>query len=438
MENFEYVDEWDEDEDDDGEDEGWALSREEIEERRRKVNQEKDPKIPKRGKRSKGQGLKLLLIRDFLFNEASREFPKDAEDIQAFLEQEYSIKATTKTIYTDIKRLRKEAKVPIVYNAKRWGYYIDERPFSPAELRLMIDCVRNAEFITKEDAATLTEKIKGLASSPDKKLLAFQLEEENKKIQTEASVIENIPLLMKAIESRRKIRFRRYHYVAQRSTHTFLASTVYTVSPHKLIRKSNRYILEYAEDWVDSPEAVHSFDKENTMQIHRKIDVSMLTDIEILASPSTYREMGSQPGQQTMDEALDWLLGKKRAITIRFRYDVIDRVVGRLGEDAIFIDLDDYHFKTTIVERATPELFSWISDLGCAAKILGPNDIIDQFMRKVKMRQYDYELLYKQDLEPISILSDEELSELSDEQNHILMYDERKMFPPEYTDEGEK
>lgn len=438
MENFEYVDEWDEDEDGDDEDEGWALSRAEIEERRRKVNQEKDQKIPKRSKRSKGQGLKLLLIRDFLFNEASREFPKDAADIQAFLEKEYSIKATTKTIYTDIKRLRKEAKVPIVYNAKRWGYYIDERPFSPAELRLMIDCVRNAEFITKEDAATLTEKIKGLASSPDKKLLAFQLEEENKKIQTEASVIENIPLLMKAIESRRKIRFRRYHYVAQRTTHTFLGSTMYTVSPHKLIRKSNRYILEYAEDWVDSPEAAHSFNKENTMQIHRKIDVSMLTDIEILASPSTYREMGSQSGQQTMDEALDWLLGKKRAITIRFRYDVIDRVLSRLGEDAILIDMDDYHFKTTIVERATPELFSWISDLGCAAKILGPHDIIEQFMRKVKMRQYDYELLYKQDLEPISILSDEELSALTDEQNRILMYDERKMFPPEYTDEGEK
>ena len=104
----------------------------------------------------------------------------------------------------------------------------------------------------------------------------------------------------------------------------------------------------------------------------------------------------------------------------------------------ILIDLDDYHFKTTIVERATPELFSWISDLGCAAKILGPNDIIEQFMRRMKMRQYDYELLYKQDLEPISILSDEELNELSEEDSSILMYDERKLFPPEYTDEGEK
>lgn len=388
-------------------------------------------------KRTAGQGLKLLLIRDFLYNEASKEYPKNATQIQAFL-QEHRIAASTKTIYTDIRRLREDLELPIVYVAKGRGYYITEHPFSPAELRLMIDCVRNAEFITKEDAATLTEKIKGLATSPDKKLLSYQLEEENRKSETDASVIENVPLLIKAIESRRKISFRRYHYVAQRTTHTFLGSTVYTVSPHKLIRKANKYILEYAEDWVDSPEAAHSSDRENTMQIHRKIDVSMLTDIEILASPSTYRKMGSQPGQQTMDEALDWLLGKKRAITIRFRYDVIDRVVSRLGEDAILSDMDDYHFKTTIVERATPELFSWIADLGCAAKILAPNDIIEQFMRRMKMRQYDYDLLYKQDLEPISILSDEELSELSDEQNRILMYDERKMFPPEYTDEGEK
>ena len=54
------------------------------------------------------------------------------------------------------------------------------------------------------------------------------------------------------------------------------------------------------------------------------------------------------------------------------------------------------------------------------------------------MRLYDYELLYKQNMEPISILTDEELSGLSDEQNNILMYDELKLFPPEYADEGEK
>lgn len=377
-------------------------------------------------KRTAGQGLKLLLIRDYLYNEASKEHPKNAKKIQEFL-QEHRIAASTKTIYTDIMRLKEDLELPIAYSGKgERGFYITEKPFDPAELRLMIDCIRNAEFLTKEDTVALTDKIMGLASSPDRKLLTYRLEEENRKSETEASVIDNIPLLIKAIENRRKIRFNRYHYVAQRTTHTFLGSMEYTVSPHKLIQKSNKYILEYAEDL------------DNGGQIHRKIDVAMLTNIQILNTPSTYREWEPLPGLQTMDETLDWFYGKKRAITIRFRKEVIGDVLNRMGKEAIIVDVDDYHFQTTIVERATPELTSWIAGFGCKAKIISPKDVIDTVIRREKMRLYDYELLYKQDIEPISILTDEELSGLSEEQSNILMYDELKMFPPEYTDEGEK
>lgn len=377
-------------------------------------------------KRTAGQGLKLLLIRDYLYNEASKEHPKNAKKIQEFL-QEHRIAASTKTIYTDIMRLKEDLELPIAYSGKgERGFYITEKPFDPAELRLMIDCIRNAEFITKEDAATLTDKIMGLASSPDRKLLTYRLEEENRKSETEASVIDNIPLLIKAIENRRKISFNRYHYVANRTTHTFLGTSEYIVSPHKLIRKSNKCILEYAEDF------------EGGGQVHRKIDVSMLTNIRVLNAPSTYREMGSLPGEQTMDEALDWLLGKKRAITIRFRNEVLGEVINKLGENTVLIDVDKYHFKTTIVDRASSELLSWIAGFGCKAKILAPNDIIEQFMCQQKMRLYDYDLLYKRDYEPISILTDEELSLLSGEKFDVLMYDERALFPPEYTVEGEK
>ena len=129
-------------------------------------------------KRTAGQGLKLLLIRDYLYNEASKEFPKNAKKIQEFL-QEHRIAASTKTIYTDIMRLKEDLELPIAYSGKgERGFYITEKPFDPAELRLMIDCIRNAEFLTKEDTVALTDKIMGLASSPDKELLVHQLEKE--------------------------------------------------------------------------------------------------------------------------------------------------------------------------------------------------------------------------------------------------------------------
>lgn len=267
MKDFEYEDDWDEEEDEDEGEGGWGLSKEEIQKRLQQVNQEqdkrkeekeeqkqkkrgrkkgtknktrkekkkRDPNAPPKSKRTKRQGLKLLLIRDYLYNEASEDKPKSTEAIMEYLKENYDIEASDKTIHTDVKRLREDANVPVIYNRHRRGYYINDRPYSPAELRLVIDCIRNAEFITEEDAATLTKIIKDLASAPDRELLSYQLEEDNKKSETGASVIENIPLIIKAIKSRRKIRFNRYHYVAQRTTHTFLGSMEYTVSPHKLM-----------------------------------------------------------------------------------------------------------------------------------------------------------------------------------------------------------
>ena len=92
-------------------------------------------------KRTAGQGLRLLLIRDYLYNEASKEHPKNAKKIQEFL-QEHRIAASTKTIYTDIMRLKEDLELPIAYSGKgERGFYITEKPFDPAELRLMIDCM---------------------------------------------------------------------------------------------------------------------------------------------------------------------------------------------------------------------------------------------------------------------------------------------------------
>lgn len=106
----------------------WGLSQEEINERVRKQNEEKKAKGPTRGGRSSGQGVKLLYIRDFLYAHATKEHPQNANAIQKFLAAN-AIEASTKTIYNDILRLQEDFGVPVVYDAKRWGYYITEPEF---------------------------------------------------------------------------------------------------------------------------------------------------------------------------------------------------------------------------------------------------------------------------------------------------------------------
>lgn len=346
-------------------------------------------------KRTAGQGLKLLLIRDYLYNEASKERPKNANQIQAFL-QEHRIEASTRTIYTDISRLRDDLEIPIEYSGKgNRGYYIADKPFAPAELRLLIDCIRNAEFLTKEDAATLTEKIKGLSSSPDKELLAHQLEEEYRKSQTEASVIENIGLLIKAIDAGRKVSFNRYRYVAERTKHTSLETDTLIISPIKLIRKSNQYILEYARDF------------DNGSCIFDKIQVAMMDNVEILDAVSRHTKAEKRARQQNMEDVLDAINGKKRAITILFYNRVSNIILSKLPEDAVLIKVDNALSKTTIIERASPQFFSMLDSFGNYAKILEPQDVVEKFLQWQKQKVYDYARLYKVALEDIPVSEEE-------------------------------
>jgi len=215
-----------------------------------------------------------------------------------------------------------------------------------------------------------------------------------KKSQTEASVIENIGLLMKAIDANRKITFNRYRYVAEHTKHTSLETEVIIASPVRLVRKSNQYIFEYVKEL------------DNDGYISDRVQVSMIDNIKIMSVASRYTKAENRARQEAMEDVLDDIFGKKRAITIQFYNRASDKILRKLPEDAILIKLNNALSKTTIIERASPEFFSWLDDFGTYAKILAPEDVIEKFMQWQKKKLYDYARLYKIDLDDIPVDED--------------------------------
>ena len=283
----------------------------------------------------------------------------------------------------------------------------------------MIDCIRNAEFITKDDAATLTGKIMGLASSPDKELLTRQLEEEYKKSQTEASVIENVNLLMKALDANRKISFNRYRYVAERTKHTALEKERIIASPVRLVRKSNQYIFEYLKELDDD------------CYISDQVHVSMIDNIEILSAANRYTKAENKARQQAMEEVLDEIWGKKRAITIQFYNRASEKILSKLPEDAILTKINNACSQTTVKERVSPSFFYWLDDFGTYAKIVAPEDVIEQFLQWQKKKLYEYARLYRVKVDEIQLEQDANIQSLLEKRNDeqgmtIIRHSEKK------------
>ena len=87
-----------------------------------------------------------------------------------------------------------------------------------------------------------------------------------------------------------------------------------------------------------------------------------------------------------------------------------------LGEEAVLIPVDEYHFKTTVRHRLDFEFCDWIASYGCRAKILSPQDAVDLFLAVQEDSLHHIKTLYEYDLEPVDILTAEEFEELTGEQ----------------------
>ena len=402
-------------------------------------------------KRSPDQGLKLLLIRDYLYKEASAEHPRNSKDIQAFL-AEHEIKASTRTIQEDVRRLRDILNIPIAYNPKKWGYYISQKQFEQGELELLINCIRCSDFMTEKDSAQLIQKIKDLGNAHDRKMIEQRMAEEGKKQHTDISISQNIQLLTEAIEKKRKIRYQRIVYVAEHSTHTEVDPEIVFASPHELIWNDGRYELMCAIDCVYTEadleedlcieEEREIFDKYiaarydgsfedyyqeeyerfrarigTVTQLYTSIDISRLANLTVTNLPSTYQKEEQNPAT---DAPIIENQPTEQVITLRFRKEMLKQVATELGKDAILISEDRRYFTTSIRRVPDHEFFRWLHTFDCYAKILRPQEVIDKYLHWCRYHLVDLEIMYEQNLEPIYTLTDNEYFGLSGENSRIL------------------
>ena len=94
------------------------------------------------------QKKKLLCLLQILRERTDENHVMSATELCNAL-KEYGVSAERKSIYTDIEALQ-ECGFDIVQNkGTNGGYYIGEREFELAELKLLVDAVQASKFVTK-------------------------------------------------------------------------------------------------------------------------------------------------------------------------------------------------------------------------------------------------------------------------------------------------
>ena len=114
--------------------------------------------------KSSNQKLKLIYLMKILLERTdethSITMPEIIEALTA-----YDISAERKSLYNDIENLRVYGLDVIGTQEDRtYSYHIGNRQFELAELKLLVDSVQSAKFITAKKSNELIKKIEGLAS----------------------------------------------------------------------------------------------------------------------------------------------------------------------------------------------------------------------------------------------------------------------------------
>ena len=340
-------------------------------------------------------GIRLLLMKQYLETNAGKEKVVKRKELEDLLEK-YNMKVEKKTLYADFAVLGNVFGMKLEYDPHKKGYRLLNPPFEPHELRLLVDCVQSATFITEQEAYAITEKIKPLASVEEQKTLNRHTVVKDRIHKVKESVVRKADTIHQAIMENKQISFRYFRYYPDRDNHKQYikaedGSDYFTVSPKGLVWDNGVYLLErYRNDDYWQPH----------FEVGRMSHIRIQPEHRILAENSKYEAINDG-----MEKLLEMMRGKVQAITIRFRNSCAKAVLEAFGEDTYLVPIDQHYFRITVNERCDTEFYSALAQFGCSAKILAPQTAVEGFMEFLE----DFNYLYKHDKEPLYLLDTDEI-----------------------------
>ena len=192
--------------------------------------------------RSANQKRKLLLLQQLLLEQTDEDHPLTVAEIIARLEQQ-GIAAERKSIYDDMEALRALGLDVQSRKGKAPGWFVGERTFQLAELKLLVDAVQSSRFITQRKSRELIGKLESLASVHQARQLQRQVYVAGRVKSMNESVYYNIDKLHTAISTHRTITFKYFEYNVRKEKVFRREGRRYVVSPCGLIWDDEKYYL---------------------------------------------------------------------------------------------------------------------------------------------------------------------------------------------------
>ena len=298
--------------------------------------------------------LKLLYLADYLTRETDEEHPKTVQDMLAYLEKQ-GISAERKSVYDDLHLLQLFGMDVQSVKTKSYGYFLGDRPFQLAELKLLIDAVQASPFLSGRRSMELIEKLEQLASRPQARDLRRQVYVMNRVRTGNERLYYTVDGIHTAINTDRRVRFRYFDWTVDGGKAYRKDGAWYETDPVALCVDRNYYLVAYDSELGD----------------YRHYRLDRMEGLTVTDVPRSPLPPGFDLGKYVKSR-FDMYKGETVTVTLRFARPLLNAVIDRFGSDAHMRPDGEGWFCLTAPVELGPTFFGWLSQFGDGAQLLSP------------------------------------------------------------------
>ena len=319
--------------------------------------------------KSKNQKLKLYYIIEYFKRYTDENHPVTVSDIIEHLAT-LGITAERKSIYRDIEAMGELGYDVISLHEKHFTYYLAEREFETAELRMLADAVASSRFITKKKSAQLIKKLTSLTTVYDAEKLDAQIFVANRIKASNESIYYNVDAIHNAISENSQISFLYFDWNKSKQKVYRRDGERYQVSPWALVWNNENYYMV-------------AFDSEAGAIHHYRVDRMLSIETESVEREGKAKFKESDTAQYTK-KFFGMYDGERVSVTLNCDGDVTNAVVDMFGTDAEFVPLDDDTFNVTVEVAISPVFLSWVFMFGGKVRVVTPMSVQEKLIEMAK------------------------------------------------------
>ena len=322
---------------------------------------------------------KLLYILEIL-KETDEQHPLTTAQIIEKLKP-YSIEPERKSVLRDIEALKDHGYDIELSEDNKLGFYLGEREFEDWELKMLIDAVQSAKFLTQADSDRIIERLCSLSSAAGARTLRLMTIPADAK-RGDTSTKRAIDTVLTAIRKHRKVHF---DYVFTdddlRETPKHPEGTR-PVSPYALIWRKDKYYLigNYSDE---AKLSYYRLDRLRNPEILTEEPARSLQDI-----------LGGNAEYKLREFVRKNIYNKKgEPVTLRLRVQSngVDTMMDSFGSDVRVRKNADGTLNAVVNVSDSEGLYTWLLHHGQEVTVLEPERVRTEMKRRLAAMLLNYE-----------------------------------------------